>query len=1166
MKQRIKSHVKKEKRRQRKKMKPHKTSIRFLGVNANGLKPRFLTFKKVMKDLTPSVFFVEETKFQEEGELQLENFMIFELTRASRDGGGGLALGVVKELCPVLVRKGDDKVEAMSIDILVKNMRIRCCIAYGCQESSHVEKKDAFWTFIEEEAKSAWSAGSGFILHFDGNLWAGSTIIPGDPIPQNNNGKLFQQFLERNSNLNVVNALPICEGLITRNRLKNGIEERSVLDFFVVCSRILPFVSKMIIDEDKNYILTNYKNVKKGQKAVDSDHFTQYMDLDLQYISEKPKRREIFNLKNKKSQAIFKSITSSTSEFSECFNNDIPFEKQIENWRFVLKSHCQQAFKKIRIKDKKDKPLNKTLVNLVQKRNKLKATLKDPYHLEIQNIEREISSLEAEENRKMIIKHFKEFGDNTENINLTKLWKVFKKIGTKNKSTVPVSKKDHKGNLITDPKEIKELLATEYKQRLRDRPVRPDLGDIRSRKQEIFKLQLELSKGITTDPWDMKDLEKAIGNLKNNKSRDHSGYANEIFKNGVIGSDLKLSLLIMCNKIKQLKVIPKFMRFANITTVPKKGSMANLENERGIFRVDVIRSILMRLIYNEKYLEIDKNISDSQMGGRKGKGCRNNIFILNGIIHDVVSSNKKPIMLQFYDYKQMFDSMNLKQAIIDIHKTGLKDDNLSLIYEANKEIFMAVNTQNGLTDRHTIENCVLQGDTWSSLLASVQVDTIARDCIEAGYEYRYKESLPLAILGLVDDTIGVTEAGHKALMMNAFLNVKTAEKSLQFGVRKCKSMLVGKDAENIFNEKLVVDSWSKDYVGNGKSGEELVESYSGKIEIEKVTDYKYLGYTISNTGNNMQNIKIIKNKSIGTIRQIFHQLKSLKLGKYYFEVGLLFLNVMLRSTILYACETYYNLKESEIRQLERIEETYMRKLVNTTRGCPIIQLYCELGQVPARFHIMKQRLNFLKYILNQDTQSMIYKVLFLQVEKPVKFDWAGTCIKDLKKLKIHLNFEDIRKMPTKQFKEMIKKKCEKIAYEYLMEKRKSKGSEIKYVGIETAEYFMPSNDLNIEEKQKIFSIRNRMVNIPSNFISREKNLNKCICNEKENMEHIYNCNQLNNETTDIEFKEIFGDNRSKQKKILNRFENNLKTLENQRNHVIPCGDPPVSVTIGNCNG
>ena len=145
----------------------------------------------------------------------------------------------------------------MSINIFVKNMSIRCCIAYGCQETSKVEKKEAFWNFIEEEVKSAWSAGSGFILHFDGNLWAGSKIIPGDPRPQNINGKIFQQFLERNLNLNVVNALPICEGLITRKRLKNGIEEQSLLDFFVLCSRVLPFISKMIIDEDRKHILTN---------------------------------------------------------------------------------------------------------------------------------------------------------------------------------------------------------------------------------------------------------------------------------------------------------------------------------------------------------------------------------------------------------------------------------------------------------------------------------------------------------------------------------------------------------------------------------------------------------------------------------------------------------------------------------------------------------------------------------------------------------------------------------------------------------------------------------------------------------------------------------------------------------------------------------------------
>ena len=75
----------------------------------------------------------------------------------------------------------------------------------------------------------------------------------------------------------------------------------------------------------------------------------------------------------------------------------------------------------------------------------------------------------------------------------------------------------------------------------------------------------------------------------------------------------------MFNKLKKMKLIPKFMNVTNITTVPKKGSRLEMKNERGIFRVPVVRYILMRLIYNEKYPEIDKNMSDCQMGARKSK-------------------------------------------------------------------------------------------------------------------------------------------------------------------------------------------------------------------------------------------------------------------------------------------------------------------------------------------------------------------------------------------------------------------------------------------------------------------------------------------------------------------------------------------------------------------
>ena len=54
--------------------------------------------------------------------------------------------------------------------------------------------------------------------------------------------------------------------------------------------------------------------------------------------------------------------------------------------------------------------------------------------------------------------------------------------------------------------------------------------------------------------------------------------------------------------------IPEFIRKADIATIYKgKGEKCNLENDRGIFLVTTFRSILMRLIYVDKYKSIDSH-------------------------------------------------------------------------------------------------------------------------------------------------------------------------------------------------------------------------------------------------------------------------------------------------------------------------------------------------------------------------------------------------------------------------------------------------------------------------------------------------------------------------------------------------------------------------------
>ena len=90
---------------------------------------------------------------------------------------------------------------------------------------------------------------------------------------------------------------------------------------------------------------------------------------------------------------------------------------------------------------------------------------------------------------------------------------------------------------------------------------------------------------------------------------------------------------------------------------------------------------------------------------------------------------------------------------------------------------------------------------------------------------------------------------------------------------------------------------------------------------------------------------------------------------------------------------------------------------------------------------------------------------------------------------------------------MIKTKISEISLKYLLNKRCSKGKEIKYESLEMADYLKPFNqNLTVEEKRKVFSIRNRMIEIGNNFGRSEK----CImCGKNEDMNHIYHCEYLN---------------------------------------------------------
>ena len=122
------------------------------------------------------------------------------------------------------------------------------------------------------------------------------------------------------------------------------------------------------------------------------------------------------------------------------------------------------------------------------------------------------------------------------------------------------------------------------------------------------------------------------------------GMVYELFKPPYAGNDIYQSLTKMFNEIKQQLQIPTFFELMSITSIFKnKGSRSEISSERGIFNVAKLRSLLDKVVYKDTYDVIDKNLSCSNVGGRRGRNIRDHLFVIYSIINDVKNGHADDI-------------------------------------------------------------------------------------------------------------------------------------------------------------------------------------------------------------------------------------------------------------------------------------------------------------------------------------------------------------------------------------------------------------------------------------------------------------------------------------------------------------------------------------------
>ena len=143
------------------------------------------------------------------------------------------------------------------------------------------------------------------------------------------------------------------------------------------------------------------------------------------------------------------------------------------------------------------------------------------------------------------------------------------------------------------------------------------------------------------------------------------------------------------------------------------------------------------------------------------------------------------------DVIKCFDKLWLEACNNSLYEAGLKSDNLNLLYIENKTADIAVKINNKVFRRIPVKNVVMQGSVWGGLKCKTQMDTLSKHMLskdELTYKFRGDPTIPIGVLGMVDDTLAIAECGVKSVEKNAVVNSFMETHRLR--MHKDKSMVI----------------------------------------------------------------------------------------------------------------------------------------------------------------------------------------------------------------------------------------------------------------------------------------------------------------------------------------------------------------------------------------
>ena len=399
------------------------------------------------------------------------------------------------------------------------------------------------------------------------------------------------------------------------------------------------------------------------------------------------------------------------------------------------------------------------------------------------------------------------------------------------------------------------------------------------------------------------EIKSCIGKMKSNKAAGCDGVAAELYK--ACPDEIAKVLDKLFSRIWEVEKIPEEWLRGIIVKLPKKGDLRVADNWRGITLLVVALKIFARGLFDRLQGPLERILRKNQAGFRKGRSCRDQIFVLRKMIEEA-QEFQRSLVINFVDFEKAFDCVFREGLWMILREYGVPEKMVRLIRATYDGFKCAVLHEGELSSFFAVESGVKQGCLLSGLLFVIVIDWLMKRTTEGrdtGVEWVNGE-----ILEDIDyaDDLALPSEGYE-----------DAQEKMTRLARRARGVGLKVNAKK--TEILRLNCWDQSPI-----------TLEGQV-LRDVDNFTYLGSTLNKTGGSHEDIGARIGKAWGS----FTKMRSIWSSRVYrLKTKLRLFSSIVKSTLLYGCECWTLTKADEkrlrvfhLRCLRRILRIFYPNLV-----------------------------------------------------------------------------------------------------------------------------------------------------------------------------------------------------------------------------------------------